>query len=178
MEHDSNSELINWPNRVNHELIAIWPETYTDTTGTRSGGQGARKLTTLSKGIFPPYQSSCAIQVFHSGFRDGHRDDLNGVSDLVQIALLGPRARFDQPYGGLVSRGHPVSYLRSCQGNLVWRKGSARVYFCWRIRIGGSNYKEGSTVRRDITWPREQKHSGQLVRSNFRITSLFCMSIF
>lgn len=62
------SERIKWPNLANHEPIAIWPETYTDTTGTRSGGQEARKLTTLSEGIFPPYQSSCAIRSLRLGF--------------------------------------------------------------------------------------------------------------
>jgi hypothetical protein len=52
------------------------------------GRKGTRKLTTLSRGIFRPTNHPLTSRVLDWGFRDGQRNNLDGVSNLVQITFL------------------------------------------------------------------------------------------
>ena len=82
--------------------IAILPESYTDTTGTRSGGMGARQLTTPPEVPSRPANHSVTTRVSDWSSGDGYNGIPNGVSSSVQITV-------GQPYVGRESPRLPVS---------------------------------------------------------------------
>ncbi|OOQ88723.1 acetylxylan esterase [Penicillium brasilianum] len=113
----------------------------------------ATELTTPSEGPFRSANHPVTSRVSDRGSGDGQTDELDGVSNLVQITVLWARTGFDQPYGDNVRRGLPAS--RSCPAGCVARGLEKGLFsLLWGVRIASSNYiRRDPALRREIRAP-------------------------